>query len=451
MWILPVTRRDLVDLISPRQKAVVPILEEHRPTLGAIRPDGIAAIWPAHPSEFGQLPTAIVVPEESCRDILAWLTTYVRELQPFTAFCRVVERPVADRFLEGPVVPHLHGVEGICSGLILGEALTHAHGRASILDLPVTAYSATLSHVISRTFALTGGLIPLESIGNLWYQAREITGQNGMRINPDLILSVWAIALETPPSFPLFGSSEILSVTWSELKATGGISESLWRELTDGFPNLDRMRTLIELPREQRIQMFDVALRVLANTGREGDERRSFLAGYFTNLLAPGSIDHADILAPFAKLFPTAYLWYGLCAGVNMRGESLPVGNPLARRIVHDLTIPDRLIDRPRCDVAIEELAMLGSMKNLLRLTAKAQRLDIDILPGVTVAFRWPSHEMANENEDDRQRDRQMEAEQLLSEMDEITMRCQHLSERLHATMNLNKGKPNSRRKRSKS
>ena len=158
MWTLPVTRRDLVDLLTSRRGGDIPgAIEESIASLDFVRPDVMAAIWPSRPTEFSRLPMAIIVSEGSRVDALAWLTTYVRDFRPFTAFCRVVERPIAEQFLKWPSVPTLQNAEGICSGLILGEALTHAQGRAAILDLPSTTYSATLSHAISRTFALTGG------------------------------------------------------------------------------------------------------------------------------------------------------------------------------------------------------------------------------------------------------------------------------------------------------
>ena len=164
MWILPVTRRDLVDLITPRRGGDVPAaVEEQRPSFDVVRAESMAAIWPSRPAEFGWLPTVLIVPDGAQRDSLAWLATYVRDFRPFTAFCRVVERSVAEQFLNGPDSPHLQGADGICAGLILGESLAHSRGRASILDLPATAYSATLSHAISRTFALAGGAVSLMS------------------------------------------------------------------------------------------------------------------------------------------------------------------------------------------------------------------------------------------------------------------------------------------------
>jgi hypothetical protein len=437
MWIRTVTRRELVDLITPRRGGDVPgAVEENRPSFDIVRSDTMAAVWPARPAEFGRLPTAIIVPEGSRRDSLAWLATYVRDFRPFTAYCRVVERPVAEQFLKGPAAPNLMGTEGICSGLILGEALTHARGRASILDLPSTTYSATLSHAISRTLALTGNSFPPDVITWLWTQAREMTGQNGLGVAPNVILSVWAVALGiSGRSRTLFEPSDVLAAAWHELTTVGEIRDPIWHRLVDGFPDLERMRGLLEMPREQRVQIIDGALRLLISVRRGDDERRGFLAGYLTSLVGPGTLDHADFLAPVAAILPTAYLWYGLCAGVNAKGDALPVGNPLARRIVRDLTIPDRLIDRPRCDVALEEIAMHGPGDNLLRLTAKAGRLDVDILPGVTTAVRWPPHETPAEEEQRRARD--MEVQRLLVEMEETTLRQRQLAERLRETLRL--------------
>jgi hypothetical protein len=192
------------------------------------------------------------------------------------------------------------------------------------------------------------------------------------------------------------------------------------------------------LPREQRVEVIDMSLRALISMRRENDERSAFLAGYFASLLAPGTLDHADILAPVASLLPTAYLWYGLFAGMNVRGECLPIGNLLARRIVRDLTLPDRLVDRPRCDVALEEMAMVGPGENVLRLTGKSGRLEIDILPGVTTAVRWPLH--TEPGEEDLRRARDRELQHVLMEIDQVGSRWRYLSERLREMLHMTEG-----------
>lgn len=438
MWVLPVNRRQLVDLLTPRANGrSVGAIEERRPSFDIVRSDRMVAVWPSNPDEFGQMPTAIITGDGERLDVMAWLSTYVRDFRPFTAYCRVVERPIAEKFLQFPEAPTLNTMEGICAGLILGESLMHARGRSSILDLPFSAYSATLSHAISRTYAQTGGAIPLEVVAELWGLARKITGQ-GALVPPSAILSVWSAALGMSRHFgqtkSLFNSSDILTHSWMELASRGELPDVLWYELVEGYKELDSMRPILSMPREQRVHMIDVALHMLS-TGRGDEERRSFLAGYFTSLLGPGTLDHADFLTPVAQLLPTAYLWYGLFAGINPKGDALPVGNPLARRIIRDLTIPDRLADRPRCDIALEELKMHASPESILKMTSRAGRLDIDILPGVTTSVRWPPHEMPEEL--DMKRHRDMEALHLLMEMDDYAMRHRHLTERLREVLRL--------------
>jgi hypothetical protein len=438
MWVLPVNRRELVELLAPRADGrSIGALEDRRPSFDVVRSDRMMAVWPHNPDEFGRMPTALIISDDERLDVMAWLSTYVRDFRPFTAYCRVVERSIAEKFLHALEAPTLNRMEGVCTGLILGESLMHARGRSSILDLPFSAYSATLSHAISRSYAQTGGAIPLDQVAKLWSFAREITGQSAL-VPPSAILFVWSAALGMSRNIghpkSLFNSSDILAHSWMEIASRGDLPDVLWHELVEGYKDLDSMRPILSMPREQRVHLIDTALHMLVSA-RGDEERRSFLAGYFTSLLGPGTLDHADFLTPVASALPTSYLWYGLFAGINPRGDALPVGNPLARRIIRDLTIPDRLIDRPRCDIALEELRMHGSPESILKMTSKAGRLDIDILPGVTTSVRWPPHEVPEEVEIKRHRD--MEARHLLIEMEEYAMRSRQLAERLREVLRL--------------
>lgn len=182
---------------------------------------------------------------------MAWLSTYVGDFRPFTAFCRVVERPIAEKFLYAPEAPILNRMEGVCAGLILGESLMHARGRSSILDLPFSAYSATLSHAISRTYAQTGGAIPLEQVAELWSYAREITGQSAL-VPPTAILSVWSTALGMSRNVghtkSLFSSSDILTHSRMEIASRGELPDVLWHELVEGYKDLDSMRQILSMP-----------------------------------------------------------------------------------------------------------------------------------------------------------------------------------------------------------
>jgi hypothetical protein len=451
MWILSATRRELVDLINTRPgRDTAAAKEFESPSLEFVRGESMAVIWPMRPSEFSSLPTALIVPDGAQRDCLAWLTTYVRDFRPFTAFCRVIEKSVAQKFLGRPDTPNLGILDGICTGLILGESLAQSRGRLSVLELPPNAYGATLSHAISRAIAILGRSISLDLIANSWIQTREMTGQNGLDLPIGSVLTAWQVAISAPhpemPSHILYGTPpDILRSAWSDLIISGELRDGTWRMILDKLPELAPLRRMVEVPRERRIEMLDFAFGALASRRADIGEDRNFLAGYFTSLLAPGTLDHAEVLASVWPSFPSAFLWYGLCASVNFRGEALPAGNAVARRLVRDLTIPDRFVDRPRCDIALEELAMIGT--NNAPMPGTSGRLDIDILPGVTTTVRWPPSDLPTEVE--KRQFREKEIDRLLAEMAENTARSGYLNDRLRELLRFEENrsaKPKARR-----
>jgi hypothetical protein len=273
-----------------------------------------------------------------------------------------------------------------------------------------------------------------------------------MPVPSSSVASIWAVALGLPPQHrsnpTLFDSSDAVREAWTEVATHGEVGEKSWDQLTAGIAEMASMREMSGLPRERRLLLVDSALRLLAAAGRDGHDRGPFLAGYFTNLLSPGTLEHAEVLAPATGALPTAFLWYGLFAGVNSRGDGLPIGNPIARRIVRDLTNPDRVVDRPKCDIAFEELMMVGPGEGTMPFrSASSGRLDIDIMPGVTMAVRWPPNDASSDGE--MRRVRELDMQRLLIEMEDASTRCRHLTERLRDMLGANAGNrpPATRRK----
>jgi len=441
MWVLPVTRRELLDLISSRQSPErIDAIEASGRFFDSMPPGEMVAIWPAHPREFGAMPATVVVPANGHREFLAWVATYVRDFRPFTSFCRVVELPIAERLLMAPPTPVLRQAEGVCVGLVLGEALAQSRGRTHLRDFPASTYPATLSYVLSRALAITGSPVLSETVISLWAHARDLASQSPTTVTPSKVAAIWSV----PFGFPmdqrhartLFETTDGVREAWHALTSSGEINEKVWEALTAGIPEFRPMRDMLRLPRERRLELVDAGLSLLASAGRKEDERWPFLAGYITSMLSPGTLDHAEVLAPAAGTLPTAFLWYGLFAGLGARGEGLSIGNPVARRIVRDLTAPDRLMDRPRCDISFEELAMIvpGERAHALKGT-RSGRLDVDLLPGVTMSVRWPPQEILVNEEVRHTRD--AETQQLLFEMEDTAIRQRMLADRLRDTLGM--------------
>src|SRR5262249_12723609 len=153
-----------------------------------------------------------------------------------------------------------------------------------------------------------------------------------LTVPPDIIHWVCGIAMGfSGAALPDRLQFDACASAWSDIMRGGEISEPSWGRLVDGFPEIEPMRQLVKLPREQRLRGVEVGINSLIRVRKEGVERRSFLAGYFANLLAPGSLDHTDVLAPVVSILPTSLMWYCLFATANNRGDSFPSGNVLAR------------------------------------------------------------------------------------------------------------------------
>jgi hypothetical protein len=377
-----------------------------------------------------------VVEEGAAKEFLAWTSTYVRDLRPFTSFCRVVERPVATVYLPAPKELTFKIDEGVVVGLVIGEVLTQSAGRAVPTHIATSVFSGTLSFGIGRLLAITASTELLNALESAWGSARSFTGQSKLDVPVAAVRAVWNVVLGVSEpnrkhSMLLWDNNNLINDAWRNLAESGAFNQSVCDGFTKVFPQFSGMQELLQRPREQRVERIEWALRILANAPQSQAAISAFLAGYFTSLLGPGSMEHVGMLAPFAKAYPTAFMWYGVCSNAAGNMESVLTGNRLARQIIRDLTLPDRIVDRPRCDIAIEEVVVSGSEFSAADI--RNGRVEIDLLPCVTTALRWHSEE--NNEESERQLRRDHEVKVMLQELDESQRRTAIISERLRRVM----------------
>jgi hypothetical protein len=147
--------------------------------------------------------------------------------------------------------------------------------------------------------------------------------------------------------------------------------------------------------REDRVVAIEVFLQELPNLTEVPPEVVAMMLGYLTSRIAPGTIQHARVLAPSFDRYPSALLWYGFCAGLPSE-ESPFIGNaqrarldfpPSARRIVRELEKPGCMLGAPDADIDLLELLVLSrpSPDAIERLVRTAPGyLSVEIIPGVS-------------------------------------------------------------------
>jgi hypothetical protein len=438
MWAGIYNRKDMLDVFlgtnGNRCAARAHIVDALPITRGH---DHTIVVWADNPVEQPQIPSLVIVDNGGVREFLAWATTYIPELFPFTSFCRIADRSLIDLYLAKQHGSPCAVDDGVVAGLIIGEVLTQSAGRAVPEQLSPQVLTGTLSFGISRLLTVTGTHRAIGQLQSAWISARELSGMGRVDVPILDIVTVWKAILGIPDESRqprLWDTGGLLRQAWAELARDGVISDHLYSGLSATFPDVGEMHELLRKPREQRVSAIDIALRLLSQTPMEARGVAAFLAGYVTSLVGPGSLEHAGLLAQYAKAYPTALMWYGACSNVVGKNVGIVSGNRLARQLIRHVKMPDRLTDRPRCDIAIDEYSMLqGDGRGISGIVGANGRIDIDLLPCVTCSIRSQQHGQGEDEE--RQLRAERDSEHMTREAMDMLNRSIELMGRAHSVM----------------
>jgi hypothetical protein len=400
MWIRDCSRREFIDLIqapSANEGSSLFRFEQDRERqtssdLPTSRTE-LQLLWPESEGASSRFPRVVVVNEGKAQDFLAWVVTYFPNHRPFTAYCRVVERPVAESSLALFRKPSLGRLEDGCAGIILGETASYLDTRQEIRTLSSRAAESTYSFCMARAMALGIASSCFGMVTEGWLEARQLTRQP--RLNTDILSMqpVWSAMFQLSNGgrgeriatltdelmeilFELFERGEIHSYSLDRLTRNLSFS-SFYREM-DG-------------PREQRVQLLNRALVELTSGELGNDDVNGFLAGLLTAYVGPGTLDYIGLLRPHVQRLPSALVWYGLIAGLQSSSSVQSFGMGLGRRIVRDVLRNEEFLDLPTCDIAMAELSVFSRATALDFRTASRSHLEIEIAPCTNVTLRLNS------------------------------------------------------------
>lgn len=365
-------------------------------TPGLFTSEVIELAWPKKPPRSNVPPSAVILDDSKRRDFLAWVLTYLPSFSPFTAYFRVVDRETAERcsaFGE----PHLDEFADAAVGLILCEAAAYLEHTNSPSQLSSVSSASTCSFALGRSFALGVFSAHGRSVASAWQTARETTQQRHLPLEIGDILEPWQVLRLLQEPKDSRGDAlgrlppEILKAG-GEIRRNGAVGKKTWKQLVGSLPFLPEAPERMTGRREDRVQVLEKALRILATELRSQLPLGAFLAGYLASRVSDGSLEHVELVRTAADAFPAALLWYGLCAGLHPHSVVRRTGMGLGNRILRDLSHNDNFFDLPRCDIAVAELEILGDSEfDLSDLrTRSPSLLEVELSPCVSTIVRWP-------------------------------------------------------------
>ncbi|MCK4825062.1 hypothetical protein KA005_55455, partial [bacterium] len=321
MWHAFANRRSFLDLIGKKNPEGILKLRSGKkiPEISK-QSDELILLWRQKPNKWGYLPEIIIVKPTDMRDFLAWTSTYLSALRPLTAYCRILEIEQAKHLIFKEQKPSLGNKRDAFIGAILGEALSH-HYNGDIIRITPTSLKSTYSYVMTRACAMGKKGVFLEDVTRRWDRVRELSQQSKRKITTDAIEQVWEVLrFLNQPSFKeeTIGPSSIILESCMDISKKGVIEDAKWNILTENMPSVKDSINIMRESKEKRVEWFEDMARRLQDSYNLAiaSDAASFLCGYLLSQVTRGSMQHAEILRPYLRRFPTVIMWYGLCASL---------------------------------------------------------------------------------------------------------------------------------------
>jgi len=399
MWLKKGTRKDFLEILGGNQSKIIGGVREVN-NLSSEIPilDEVYFVWEFDPQSNPSLPVLLILPDGQLKDFLAWASTFFPGYRPITAYCRIIEWKTANRLQLKNRIPQTHGLEKACTGVIIAEALSQYSQQVDPQYISPFECTSTYSYCMTRSLFLDYLDEDIDYITNRWAKARNITKQSDRKLNHKSMRDIWIVirALSQRNKSFYIGNSDTrlahLIEACSQIIKFGEITNYTWTELVFGSNELAELRNEMKGTKEQRVLCIERSLSS-SSYKKLNDLSQSFLFGYLVSLVSIGSMEHLNLIWPYVDRYPTAMLWYGLCAGLYGKIDMLSEFKGLGHRLIRDLNMPESTIfGRPRADIAIDELEVLFTGDTPSEDFRKGSKnyLLVEISPGISTSLAWP-------------------------------------------------------------
>ena len=388
-----VSRRRLLDLLqSPSSSAQKRDYAYDPQLLFGSDEESFRVLWRDDDDKSG-LPAVILVDKSKQRDFFAWVTSFAPWMQPFSAFCRVVDPDFVEFRRSRPSSVSLSKLMGGWLGAVLAETFVlRVFARASD-RLTLRQSMGTFSFCASRLQSL-GLDYAIEDLLEDWVSAKDLI-ENRRAPHAKDLREFWRIvgalsARRAPSSFN--PDEESIFQCCADILEYGEEPGRLegWHRVTRQMKGLDNVPELMTGTREDRVIIVERVIRELIQADDKSKQVKAFACGYIVSLLAPGTLDHLSMLEAVTPVFPTAALWYGLCAGFRNSDSVQAYSAGMGRRIARELLRKAELTDPPTCDISLSELRVVGtpsrSAQDFMRYSGSA--IEVEVAPCISCWFR---------------------------------------------------------------
>lgn len=339
----------------------------------------IAVAFFVEESASERLPCLAVIPDEKVSEVLAWIHTFSAETFPLSQYCRVLTHSEWRR-LEGRAAQHASLSERYrWASIVAGEMLGQADAAASVAAVPLGWAHGCLSYSMARS--ILGfeweGPHPAATVVERLIRWEADPIFQGKRVGAREMLSIWQYVEDTYRT-----SGE----------AVGLVHAIVEKVSSEVAYSLKSNPLITSSSAEQRVQGFDQIVDQVISLPASKRKNAGLLLASATFMVGNGT-SHLDLLQPYSRDFPDAYIWFGLLAGFGGPLVWDPSWLRLAKGVDRILAANYEVTDALQADLSWVEYEWLSSsfreIEEFLALPKQTARsLTVELLPGVTCQFR---------------------------------------------------------------
>lgn len=333
----------------------------------------------------------VVVDRRKVREFFAFVSTYIAEFSPFTAFFRVITTDDLELLpaeiglsISGPKPRQIEKLVGVA----IMEAALYTLARGTNDDgksISLAAANATFSAAAIQGLRL-GPMVDVLSIGKGWQSLRSLVGGERLPLDIERLIRFWhLVRLSLYGGHPKETRPEDFNIAAAMRHAVGNgrVTDDVLEELLSLVPEINVRIPRFRGPREQKARAVQEVLSSLASLGSGETQTRECLAGCLLSVLGDGSFKFLPFALSLSSSLPMAPLWFALWSGLQPSSDLMTAFNCLGRRLARDLRSRRDIFAEPADDISLIELQT--SSDNLERiLRAQGSSLSVEIYPNVS-------------------------------------------------------------------
>lgn len=430
MYGMIIDKANLYDAISGFTPTLpMQIIEVNKSRKINLSQDEYLLCWFKKPKTKSSKPDIVAASKHQLTELLAHVSTYQNEYDPFTAFFRVLDLDIIESIAKSKKSnKDISSALTAFTGVVLAEtALQTNLPSGTLKDISIQACLSSQSYVFAQALALNVCVEDLKIASHQWIDIRKsILGSKQLKIPlnaaQDFYLFVYGILSGNQKAANLNSTFALMAKSVTGAVKGHSPLKTISRDLKKLEPSLFDKLDLTLKNREKRVQGFDALIFNISQLTNGNRQLEEFLLGMVLSEISGGDFKYSGISTELINRFPISILWFGLFNALHEKSNLLSTGKSLGHRLLSKLVNKNVSDADINADIGVEEFLMTNEFfnsKDQLR-TENSGIVRVELYPSLISTFRFRKNESSKKSNEFDKNKALIEPQKLYELMDTV-------------------------------